>query len=86
MTKKTYPKRMGIEGASEIIKESRVPKSVRKDAQVAGEASGGVGDDSEGVGEGRVVGKQVHVATKERFGARKAASLPEGESAVVGGG
>ena len=83
---KDVSQRMGIEGASEIIKESRVPKSVRKDAQVCGEASGGVGDDSEGVGEGRAVGKQVHVATKERFGARKAASLSEGESVVVGGG
>ena len=38
-----------------------------------------------GVGEGRAVGKQLHVATKERFGARKAASLSEGESVVVGG-
>ena len=82
---KDVSQRMGIEGASEIIKESRVPKSVRKDAQVVGEASGGVGDDCEGVGEGRAVGKQVHVATKERFGARKAASLSEVESVVVGG-
>ena len=75
---KDVSQRMGIEGASEIIKESRVPKSVRKDAQV-------VGDDSEGVGEGRAVGKQVHMTTKERFGARKAASLSEVESVVVGG-
>ena len=87
---KDVSQRMGIEGASEIIKESRVPKSskaesVREDAQVVGEASGGVGDDSEGVGEGRAVGKKVHVTTKERFGARKAASLSEVESAVVGG-
>ena len=34
---KDVSQRMGIEGASEIIKESRVPKSVRKDAQVVGE-------------------------------------------------
>ena len=44
-----------------------------------------MGDDSEGVGEGRAVGKQVHVTTKERFGARKAASLSEVESVVDGG-
>ena len=77
--------RMGTEGASEIIKESRVPKSVRKDAQVVGRLVGEWGMIVTGVGEGRAVGKQVHVATKERFGARKAASLPEGESVVVGG-
>ena len=52
---------------------------------MVGEASGGVGDDSEGVGEGRAVGKKMHVTTKERFGARKTASLSEVESVVVGG-
>ena len=44
-----------------------------------------MGDNSEGVGEGRAAGKKVHVTTKERFGARKAASLSEVEGVVVGG-